>query len=57
MKTTPHTPPAIIALAGLLCAWAPLLVLAQAYPTKPVRGVIAFGPGGSSQPGFAEYVK
>ena len=46
MKTTPRTLPAIIVLAGALCAWAPQPLPAQAYPARPVRVVIAFGPGG-----------
>ena len=38
--------PAVMVLAGALCALAPRPLSAQAYPTRPVRVVIAFGPGG-----------
>lgn len=36
----------VMVLAGTLCALAPSALPAQAYPTRPVRVVIAFGPGG-----------
>lgn len=54
MTITRITLPAVMVLAGALCALAPRPLLAQAtstgsgqaYPTRPVRVVIAFGPGG-----------
>ncbi len=35
-------------LAGALLAILPAAVLAQAYPTKPIRLIVAFPPGGST---------
>jgi tripartite-type tricarboxylate transporter receptor subunit TctC len=46
MKIMRITLPAVMALAGAFCALAPQPLLAQAYPARPVRVVIAFGPGG-----------
>lgn len=37
----------VAALAAALL-WLPLAVLAQAYPTKPVRVIVVFPPGGSN---------
>ncbi len=37
---------AILALLAVLCA--PALVLAQAYPSKPIRMIIAWPPGGAN---------
>ena len=33
-------------LSGLLLAWMPSALWAQSWPTKPVRMIIAFPPGG-----------
>lgn len=46
MVITRRTLPALVTLAGVFCAWAPQSLLAQSYPARPVRVVIAFGPGG-----------
>ncbi|HSC27785.1 MAG TPA: tripartite tricarboxylate transporter substrate-binding protein [Vicinamibacterales bacterium] len=46
MKIMRITLPTVVVLAGALCALAPRPLPAQAYPTRPVRVVIAFGPGG-----------
>jgi tripartite-type tricarboxylate transporter receptor subunit TctC len=46
MVVTRRTLPALVTLAGVFCAWAPQSLPAQSYPARPVRVVIAFGPGG-----------
>src|SRR5476649_2312593 len=48
-----------VILAGLLAtaaAWAPLLH-AQAYPTKPIRVIVGYAPGGSADAGIRPLAK
>src|SRR3981081_1114029 len=35
-------------IAAALAAWAPALVMAQAYPAKPVTVIVPYPPGGAT---------
>src|SRR5687767_5816208 len=64
-RTSPTFPMGILrAVVIAACALAPALSVAQSYPTKPVRMIVGFPPGGSTDimarlisPGLSEAFK
>lgn len=51
MRQTHPGPLAIRLLLAMAAAWAPLLH-AQGYPSKPVRVMVGYAPGGAAEAGF-----